>query len=259
MENVLLISDAAKEVQVESHVLRYWEEELQLPIQRNEQGHRYYTDVDVERFKKIKSMKESGLQLKAIKMILKNGKMDMLPAKAPETTDFYGRMEEKAVDELGESREQKAVEEPGESREQKAKRLQWVMQQLIRQAVQENNEELLRQIRESVLKELDYQFRMQEEREEQRDRKAIEREEQHYRQIDELIRQKAGKKKTRREKKKEQGMAKGQVKAQEKQDKILHMQERRQDNVSAKNTLEKSKKEEPENKSGKKKFLFLSI
>ena len=247
MENVLLISDAAKEVQVESHVLRYWEEELQLPIQRNEQGHRYYTDVDVERFKKIKSMKESGLQLKAIKMILKNGKMDMLPAKAPETTDFYGRMEEKAVDELG------------ESREQKAKRLQWVMQQLIRQAVQENNEELLRQIRESVLKELDYQFRMQEEREEQRDRKAIEREEQHYRQIDELIRQKAGKKKTRREKKKEQGMAKGQVKAQEKQDKILHMQERRQDNVSAKNTLEKSKKEEPENKSGKKKFLFLSI
>ena len=36
-----LISDAAKQVQVETHVLRYWEEELKLPIKRNEQGHRY--------------------------------------------------------------------------------------------------------------------------------------------------------------------------------------------------------------------------
>ena len=66
----LFISDAAKKVQVESHVLRYWEEELKLPIKRNEVGHRYYTDVDIERFIQIKNMKERGLQLKAIKMIL---------------------------------------------------------------------------------------------------------------------------------------------------------------------------------------------
>lgn len=36
MEDYVLISDAAKEVEVESHVLRYWEEELNLPIRRNE-------------------------------------------------------------------------------------------------------------------------------------------------------------------------------------------------------------------------------
>ena len=70
MGEYLLISDAAKQVKVESHVLRYWEEELHLPIKRNELGHRYYTKEDVERFKEIKSMKERGLQLKAIKMIL---------------------------------------------------------------------------------------------------------------------------------------------------------------------------------------------
>ena len=74
MGEYLLISDAAKQVKVESHVLRYWEEELHLPIKRNELGHRYYTKEDVERFKEIKSMKERGLQLKAIKMILKDGK-----------------------------------------------------------------------------------------------------------------------------------------------------------------------------------------
>lgn len=63
-------------VQVESHVLRYWEEELCLPIQRNELGHRFYTLEDVERFRKIKNLKERGLQLRAIKMILKGGKLD---------------------------------------------------------------------------------------------------------------------------------------------------------------------------------------
>lgn len=79
MGEFLLISDAAKEVQVESHVLRYWEEELRLPIKRNELGHRYYTQDDVERFKQIKGMKERGLQLKAIKMILRDGRLDVLP------------------------------------------------------------------------------------------------------------------------------------------------------------------------------------
>ncbi|MCM1100414.1 MAG: helix-turn-helix domain-containing protein [Clostridium sp.] len=162
MDNYLLISDAAKEVEVESHVLRYWEEELHLPIKRNELGHRYYTREDVERFKQIKSMKERGLQLKAIKMVLKDGKLDVIP--------------------------QEAV---SESREEKAQRLQWILQQMIRQAVRENNEEVVQQVKESVLKELDYQFRMQEEREEERARQAAERTESYYRQIDELLRNKS--------------------------------------------------------------------
>ena len=37
-----MISEAAKQVHVESHVLRYWEEELELVIGRTEMGHRYY-------------------------------------------------------------------------------------------------------------------------------------------------------------------------------------------------------------------------
>ena len=39
-----MISDAANIVNVESHVLRYWEEELELAIPRNEMGHRYYME-----------------------------------------------------------------------------------------------------------------------------------------------------------------------------------------------------------------------
>ena len=51
MSEYLSISDAAKEVQVESHVLRYWEDELKLSIHRNELGHRVFTKEDIEKYK----------------------------------------------------------------------------------------------------------------------------------------------------------------------------------------------------------------
>ena len=73
MENVrYMISDAANIVNVESHVLRYWEEELELAIPRNEMGHRYYTEENIAQFQKIKEWKEQGYQLKAIRMMIHN-------------------------------------------------------------------------------------------------------------------------------------------------------------------------------------------
>lgn len=226
MDNYLFISDAAKEVKVESHVLRYWEEELHLPIKRNELGHRYYTEEDVERFKQIKGMKERGLQLKAIKMILKDGKLDMLVPrqKAEEGAEKKEAVGKKDQAEDGRNAAQgakniiqgttsanmqidiveskhTAVSTP-DSKEDKSRRLQWLLQQLIRETLQENNSELCREIKESVVKELDYQFRMQEEREEARDKLLAERSEEHYRKMDELLRKKA-KKKVLREKAKE--------------------------------------------------------
>ena len=65
-----MISDAANIVNVESHVLRYWEEELELQIPRNEMGHRYYTEENIAQFQKIKEWKEQGYQLKAIRMMI---------------------------------------------------------------------------------------------------------------------------------------------------------------------------------------------
>ena len=197
MSNYLFISDAAKEVNVESHVLRYWEEELRLPIKRNELGHRYYTQDDVERFKQIKGMKERGLQLKAIRMILRDGKLDMLP----EEEHFAGMgieiVEERPVSQLQE-RENEVTMISEESREMsadfkedKARRLQWLLQEMIRQTIQETNQELCREIRDSVVKELDYQFRMQEEREEAREKRLAERDEAYYKRMDELLRKKS--------------------------------------------------------------------
>lgn len=199
MGEYLLISDAAKQVKVESHVLRYWEEELHLPIKRNELGHRYYTKEDVERFKEIKSMKERGLQLKAIKMILKDGRLDVLPEEKEPVVTPTPHMAIEIVDKPVEKGPVASAKEgicavpekeAVESREEKAKRLQWILQQLIREAVRENNQELCRELKESMVKELDYQFRSREEREEERDRRLEQRSEEYYQKMDELLRRK---------------------------------------------------------------------
>ena len=64
------ISDAAKMVKVESHVLRYWEDELSLEIPRNEMGHRYYTQHEIDVFCQIRALKDRGFQLKSIKDVM---------------------------------------------------------------------------------------------------------------------------------------------------------------------------------------------
>ena len=65
-----LISEASRRLNVEAHVLRYWEEELKLEIPRNELGHRYYTEKQLALFQRIKELKELGYQLKAIRTSL---------------------------------------------------------------------------------------------------------------------------------------------------------------------------------------------
>lgn len=180
MEQYFMISDAAKEVKVETHVLRYWEEELSLPIKRNDLGHRYYTEEDVECFRQIKSMKERGLQLKAIKVILKDGTLTMLDEE---------RQELDVV-----SEEKHNYELVKESNEEKTRRMQYLLQEMIKDAVRLNNEALVQDIKEAVIKELDYQFRVREEREEELEKKWEQRNEDYYKRIDELLRKKSKRK-----------------------------------------------------------------
>lgn len=218
-----LISDAAKKVEVESHVLRYWEEELEIPIKRNELGHRYYTQEDVDRFREIKNLKEQGLQLKAIRMILRDGKLERWEDKAPagmeqspspedDTTAIVSKGEraadghfiseqERHMIEIIRKRDISEVRE--ESREEKNARLQLLLQHMIAEAVRENNRELCEDIKQCVLKEMDYQFRMQDEKSQEWEDERRKREEEHYKALDELIRSYSSKKgKKKRDKKK---------------------------------------------------------
>jgi DNA-binding transcriptional MerR regulator len=63
----MTIKEAAKALDIKEHVLRYWEEELNLNISRNDMGYREYSDRDVEMFKNISMLRHQGLGLKEIR------------------------------------------------------------------------------------------------------------------------------------------------------------------------------------------------
>ena len=189
-DTIYYISEASKKVQVEPHVLRYWEEELQLGIKRNEMGHRCYTQKDIETFSRIKLLKEQGLQLKAIRLVLQgdNGSLeekveDMVMKKAKKYMVTMSKGKETVVEMPRE--ELQEYEEPEDEKTKKAARLQYLLQHMVTEAVKSANQEMCTEIKESILKELDYQFRQQEER----DEAHWKQEEEHYRKIDEMIRQ----------------------------------------------------------------------
>lgn len=72
METRYTVRQAVEMTGVKSYVLRYWEEELELRIHRNELGHRYYTGYDIQLFMNIKELKKRGLQLRAIRELIPN-------------------------------------------------------------------------------------------------------------------------------------------------------------------------------------------
>ena len=88
------VSEASDFLEVPSHVLRYWEEELSLPIQRNEMGHRFYTRWDIQVILSIKELKKKGYALKEIKELIsplykelcqtRNRKENSQPTKKPQ-------------------------------------------------------------------------------------------------------------------------------------------------------------------------------
>lgn len=75
-----------------------------------------------------------------------------------------------------------------ESREQKSLRLQQLLKEMIVEAVQTNNKQICQEIKETLLKELDYQFRLQEEKEDAREEERLQKQEEHYQKIDEMLR-----------------------------------------------------------------------
>lgn len=144
-----MISEAAKRVNMETHVLRHWEEELGLSIGRTEMGHRFYTEEDIRLFNCIKELKEQGMLLKELKELIPDMIKTREKRKATKTN-------------------QNCVQEKTEG--------STVTDLQI--ALLENNKILKDAITESIMKEMGYLFMAQEEQEEAR-----------YKKLDCLIRQ----------------------------------------------------------------------
>ena len=153
MEKVrYMISDASSMVNVESHVLRYWEDELELNIPRNEMGHRYYTQENIKEFQYIKELKEKGYQLKAIKMIVHNGDMEQrLPELTGNEADKPGGVKNHQV--YFKNPETLALAEAKQSILDNTDRMAQfteLMTDIVGKAIAANNENLSRTISEDV-------------------------------------------------------------------------------------------------------------
>ncbi len=183
-----MISDAAQIAGVESHVLRYWEDELELTVPRNELGHRYYTRENIQQFQKIKELKEQGYQLKAIRMILHGqepeaalvGESQPTAMTAPAPTD-HGQATDNALTAQGRIPAGQAALAPAGnqqttlSAEERMDQFRELMSDIVGHAIAQNNEELSQtigqEVQERVLKEMDYLMREQEDAAEERFKK----------------------------------------------------------------------------------------
>ena len=126
-EEYYLIKEAAAKVGVETHVLRYWEEELKMDILRNEMGHRYYTKKDIQVLSKVRELKEKGLQLKAIRNYLDMRREQIAQQDTPETVKKETAMiVPTSINSL--------------SKDQKLEQFQQIMNRIVANAIQENNE-----------------------------------------------------------------------------------------------------------------------
>ena len=168
MEKHYPISEASRLVDVESHVLRYWEEELSLKVNRYEMGHRYYTEKDIETLKTIKELKKEGYGLKAIRSVVSDEPEDTPAKDAPKETQKTSLKKAKKPESI-------SVEAV------KVDYFRDMLADVINQSLKHNNLELKRDIgrtvSDNVIKEINYLSRIKEEQDEAR-----------YKQLDETIR-----------------------------------------------------------------------
>ena len=145
-----MISEAARQLGLETYNLRTWEEEFSLVIPRNEKGYRYYGEKEIHTFEQIRDLKNQGLDSEEIKQKLSG---NIIPFPAEKQIDASEKMRE----------------------------FQKVLVKIMGQAILEQKDYIADQISskvsDRVAKEVDYQFRLRESEEEQR-----------FKKLDELIR-----------------------------------------------------------------------
>ena len=165
-ERIYSISEAASMVEVETHVLRYWEEELDINIRRNDMGHRCYSERDIKILQRVKTLKDKGIQLKAIKELV-HKMYDMLDEKAIDTV----RLECEGEELMNVDNDQK------DSRivDFKMAQFQNMMDKIVSSSIKENlkliTQSVSAAVSDDVIKQMDVLIKEKEEQEEARYRK----------------------------------------------------------------------------------------
>lgn len=138
METRYTVRQAAEMTGIKAYVMRYWEDELDLRIQRNELGHRYYTEYDIQLFLNIRELKKRGLQLRAIRELI-----PQIAHRAPGSAESKIKLLEGEVQEtIAEEEAVCAAEAEAETPvDPKILEFQSILERLIAQEIQSKNEE----------------------------------------------------------------------------------------------------------------------
>lgn len=154
-EQNFYISEVSRQVGVEPHVLRYWEEELGLLIDRNSQGKRCYSRENVEIFLEVKGLREKGMQLKAAREILREGGRypnAWIAAASDQEIPFPEHPEYSVL----------PVRQPQDSMQV----FEQLLDGIIERALEKNNEKLIKELSDLLLTELEAKWQAAEAREE---------------------------------------------------------------------------------------------
>ncbi len=191
-----MIKEAAKQILVEPHVLRYWEEELDLNINRNEMGHRYYTDKDISVLGTVRDLKNQGILLKVIKSIIPDIYEDK-PFDLNMLIKFKNEIDKNTVtpvvieevEKQEKAKEGKLIEMPRPknlSNVDKMQQFQEIMTKIVSNALKENTKVMSEEIEKNVSDEvIDKVIKQME----YLNRETDEKEEERYRKLDETIRE----------------------------------------------------------------------
>lgn len=177
-----MISEAAKKVQVESHVLRYWEDELHIPIGRTEMGHRYYTQDDIQLFCCIKKLKNEGVLLRDLKPLIPELKSTRQIMRHAENKEKNAIAKTPAPDLTSECKPATTTTPVEVITNTQLKHVRSLIGEVLTEVVTENNKtlekEISTQVTADVIREMDFLFQAKERQEEE-----------HFRKLDTLIRQ----------------------------------------------------------------------
>ncbi len=177
------VSEAVRLIGVESHVLRYWEEELQVKIRRTSQGHRVYSQENIDTFCKVRELKEHGLQLKAIRYLLDKTEGNKAKAELTEQIFEIGNdregpdEQEEEADRDNEEEEEENEEDESPAAENdsdfvydvaitpvpeddfdKFRQFEEILKRIMGELIEEKNEKMEQSLRRMVRDELDQFF-----------------------------------------------------------------------------------------------------
>lgn len=256
------ITEVAAILSVEPHVLRYWEEELELEIDRSETGRRMYSEEDISFFETIMHYKDDGYKMKEIKEMIchnrdakdnREGEQQVIDSEDMSDITFIyplvhendgekevkkekvnkqkknrfiyqmehrgnaTRSEEHNIVENQEIEKNQKIMELSTGQEymldaQKAAKLQRIqdlivnaLSQSIQKSMGEFQGHMKEDMKEAIQKEMDYQFRMQDEKQSNIETERIQKEEEwrkvqeeHFQRIDDLLRSNSRRGKKRR-------------------------------------------------------------